>query len=105
MKKKEVAEEAPGAENESTSQSGPVTRRTVLQAGLLLATGKAAAAPPPAQRGAGAAAQAREALKRGAQYLQSTQESDGSWQHYPGITALAVMALVAAEGKSHAAVP
>src|SRR5207244_4413411 len=47
---------------------------------------------------------AREALRRGVGYLERTQEEDGSWQHYPGITALGVMAVAAAGGRQHPAV-
>jgi len=36
----------------------------------------------------------RRSIQRGIAYLRGTQQPDGSWQRYPGITALAVLALV-----------
>ncbi|HEV2471335.1 MAG TPA: prenyltransferase/squalene oxidase repeat-containing protein [Chthonomonadales bacterium] len=38
----------------------------------------------------GAKAKAEQAVARGLAYLRGTQESDGSWSHYPAITALAL---------------
>jgi squalene-hopene/tetraprenyl-beta-curcumene cyclase len=73
-------------------------RREVLQAAAcLLAGGSASGAPSAVARNR----QAREALRRGVDYLERVQASDGSWQHYPGITALGVMAIAAAEGARH----
>ncbi|HLJ56446.1 MAG TPA: hypothetical protein VKT77_15515 [Chthonomonadaceae bacterium] len=37
---------------------------------------------------------ARQAIGRGIEYLHRTQETDGSWQHYPATTALALSALL-----------
>jgi squalene-hopene/tetraprenyl-beta-curcumene cyclase len=34
------------------------------------------------------------AVKRGVAYLKSSQGADGSWQHYPGVTAVATMGLL-----------
>lgn len=85
-------------------------RREVLQAALLLASGGAALARPQAPSGTrrkpapAALPGAREALRRGVAYLEHTQAVDGSWQHYPGITALGVMAVAAAAGPHHPAV-
>src|SRR5688572_14964584 len=95
-----------GGETESGAGApGSVSRRGLLQAALILATGGAAAAAPrrssPKPSPAGPA---RDSMRRGVDYLERTQESDGSWQHYPGITALGVMAVAAAEGAKHPAV-
>jgi squalene-hopene/tetraprenyl-beta-curcumene cyclase len=86
-------------------------RRELLQAALLLASAGVASGatqPHPAtprRRKAPAALQAaREAARRGREYLERTQTADGSWQHYPGITALAVLAVAAAESPKHPAV-
>ena len=38
--------------------------------------------------------EAQHAIKRGLDYLKSTQLEDGSWSHYPAITALAVSAFL-----------
>lgn len=44
-------------------------------------------------RGAG---DTQQAIARGLRYLRGTQQKDGSWQHYPAITALAAMAFLRA---------
>jgi squalene-hopene/tetraprenyl-beta-curcumene cyclase len=77
-------------------------RRELMQAGIaVLAGSSAAAAPRAASRKMGTSQKAREALRRGVDYLERVQGKDGSWQQYPGITALGVMAVVAAEGAKH----
>jgi squalene-hopene/tetraprenyl-beta-curcumene cyclase len=87
---------------------GRLARRQFLQAAVFLASSgvAAGAAPSKARRGArsDAARRAQDALRRGVEYLARTQAEDGSWQHYPGITALGVMAVVAGDGPKHAAV-
>jgi squalene-hopene/tetraprenyl-beta-curcumene cyclase len=82
------------------------SRREMLQAALFVAAGgTAGAAPRPARRRtvSGPLRQAQEALRRGVDYLERRQAADGSWQHYPGITALGVMAVAAAEDAKHPA--
>jgi len=79
-------------------------RRSFLKlaaAGAVAGTGgRVVAAPPrPAAAVPGAAQarqQARAAMDRGVAYLRKTQQEDGSWLHYPGITALDLIALVRA---------
>lgn len=99
-----------GGEREEVGGPGRLARRELLQAAAVLASGAVAAgaagAPAAGKRKRKLSAgltPAREALHRGAAYLEKSQASDGSWQHYPGITALAVMAMVAAHGAKHAA--
>src|SRR5690349_6708932 len=62
----------------------------LLSIGLVAVTlGAVRAAPPdPVLR------RAREAVGRGIEYLHRTQETDGSWGHYPATTALAVSGLL-----------
>ena len=101
------------APTESSRQSADRTppaerlaRRELLQAAVLLASAGVASGatqPPRASAGRRKAPAAREAARRAVAYLEGTQAPDGSWQHYPGITALAVMALGAAEGVKHPA--
>jgi squalene-hopene/tetraprenyl-beta-curcumene cyclase len=90
------------------ASEGRLARRQILQAAVFLAYSgvAAAAAPPKARRGGKSEARKRvqEALHRGVEYLGRTQAGDGSWQHYPGITALGVMAVVAAAGSKHSSV-
>jgi squalene-hopene/tetraprenyl-beta-curcumene cyclase len=83
-----------------------MSRRELLQAALVLGVGSVAHAAPTRSRSRTAAPRqrAREALRRGVDYLEGTQKPDGSWQQYPGITALGVLAVAAAEGKKHPAV-
>jgi squalene-hopene/tetraprenyl-beta-curcumene cyclase len=97
-------EQAAHPDNDGSALSEFATRREVLQAAMLLVTGGASAAPRTAPRRSRPAAAAREALRRGVDYLERVQESNGSWQQYPGITALAAMAVAAAEKPSHPAV-
>ena len=87
-----------------------LARRELLQAALLLASGGVASgatrphtATLKRRKTPTALQAAREAARRGREYLKQTQTADGSWQHYPGITALAVMAMVAAESPQHPA--
>src|SRR3954451_16884545 len=47
---------------------------------------------------------AREALRRGVDYLERAQLADGSWQQYPGITALGVVAVATSGGVKHPSV-
>src|SRR5690242_11677367 len=91
-----------------SKQEPQQTRRELLQAALVLASGGiAVAAPrPPAGRRRKVPPiipGARESVHRGLDYLARTQAADGSWQHYPGITALGVMAVAAAAGTKHPA--
>ena len=59
---------------------------TAMGSGLSLSAG---AAPP-----AGSPATINASVEKGFQYLRSTQEKDGSWGHYPAISALAVAAFL-----------
>ncbi len=69
-----------------------LTAATTLTAALQPKARTAATVP-----GAAAArAKARGAMDRGVRYLRSKQLPDGSWERYPGITALAVLALLRA---------
>jgi len=74
---------------------------TAVILGLAAAAGAAApqrgAKPSAAVPGAAAArVKARAAMDRGLQFLRQKQEADGSWNHYPGITALVVLAFLRA---------
>jgi squalene-hopene/tetraprenyl-beta-curcumene cyclase len=103
------AAETPQIAGTQSSGAERMARRDLLQAAVLLASAGVASGatrPPstPRRRKAPAAlAAARDAAHRGMQYLERTQTTDGSWQHYPGITALAVMAVAAAESPKHPA--
>ncbi len=80
-----------------------LSRRALLQAAVgAAAVGAASAAPRPARRKPATAA-AREALRKGVTYLEAAQVADGSWERYPGITALGVMAVVASSHGEHPA--
>jgi squalene-hopene/tetraprenyl-beta-curcumene cyclase len=76
----------------------------MIAAGVILA-GAVVAAPPknrparassPVPGGAEARAQARAAMDKGIAFLRGTQQGDGSWKHYPGISALALLAFLRA---------
>src|SRR5437870_12486694 len=102
--------ERPPMAEARTPPAERLARRELLQAAVLLASAGVASGatqPPPASAGRrkapAALTAAREAARRAVAYLERTQAPDGSWQHYPGITALAVMALGAAEGVKHPA--
>jgi squalene-hopene/tetraprenyl-beta-curcumene cyclase len=82
-------------------------RRELLQAAVALAAAGTARASPRASkrvRSHTALSDAREALRRGVAFLEAAQVEDGSWQRYPGITALGVMAVAAAGGAKRPAV-
>ena len=49
-------------------------------------------APAPVPGAAAARTRARASMDRGLAFLRQKQETDGSWNHYPGITALVVLA-------------
>jgi squalene-hopene/tetraprenyl-beta-curcumene cyclase len=73
-------------------------RRAMLAgAGAALVMLPALAAPPaprPSAAGGGAApaaARLRTSVNRGLAYLRKSQQRDGSWQNYPGITAVCVL--------------
>jgi squalene-hopene/tetraprenyl-beta-curcumene cyclase len=74
-------------------------KRLITTATLLLAATCAAvsvegapARKPGSQGGSGAVkARIAEAAGKGITFLRGTQEKDGSWQHYPGITAVCLM--------------
>jgi len=90
---------------DTEAPAGRLARRELLQAALVLAAGEAVAAPGPArQRSKTATKAAQEALRRGVDYLERAQLANGSWQQYPGITALGVMAVAAAESAGHPSV-
>jgi squalene-hopene/tetraprenyl-beta-curcumene cyclase len=67
-----------------------IALRLVLAAGVAAtALGSVQAAPPdPVLQ------KARTAVSRGIEYLHRTQETDGSWGHYPATTALAISGLL-----------
>lgn len=67
----------------------------VLGGCCALMAAPAAAAPDPVMQ------KARQAVARGIEYLHRTQETDGSWSHYPATTALALSGLLR-NGKSEA---
>ncbi len=61
----------------------------VLCPGLLASVSPAAYAAPPAS-----APSIETSVSKGFAYLRATQEKDGSWSHYPAITALALAAFL-----------
>src|SRR5438067_1883916 len=75
-----------------------LARRQILQAAVGLASAGAASQGSAAisRHASSGPRPTREAVRRGVDYLARTQAADGSWQRYPGITALAVMALASA---------
>jgi squalene-hopene/tetraprenyl-beta-curcumene cyclase len=94
--------EAPG---ETTAAGGRLGRRRLLQTVALVAVGGAAEGATPARRSDREPAPgARDALQRAVAYLERAQLPNGSWQQYPGITALGVMAVAAGGGVKHPAV-
>src|SRR4051794_17335925 len=107
----EAMENAPEAEapragelnSDRSEQPAPprLGRRDLLQAVVGLASVEAARPALKPQRPT--ANPHRKAVRQGVGYLERSQVSDGSWQHYPGITALAVMAIASAEGPKHPA--
>ena len=69
----------------------------ILALGALGALGGSAGSAQPAKPDAPAAAKAQlsASVAKGLAYLRRTQQEDGSWQRYPGITALTVMRVYA----------
>jgi squalene-hopene/tetraprenyl-beta-curcumene cyclase len=100
-----VEEEADSLHDEQAAQppGTRLARRHLLQAALGLASAATASGGSAAvsRRASSGTKQTRAAVRHGAEYLAGAQAADGSWQHYPGITALAVMALASAEGRKH----
>jgi len=63
-------------------------------AGLGLAAVSLPATGAPAKPAETAKAQVQTSVKRGLDYLRATQKPDGSWQNYPGITAMCTLAFL-----------
>jgi len=71
-----------------------LTALTLTGVGLAAIMQPATSAPAPKETAGAARAAMQTSVQKGIAFLRSTQKPDGSWQNYPGYTAIAVTALL-----------